>query len=311
MAEYLVARKSQIHLFKNIPLYCQSKNNVFVLYKKSGEILEQVRLKESNHPELFIKVEDKSIALKELFSNLNDDLAQQTLSENFQNIRATLHLIVYETIENVNAAAFDSTPETIDILFGAYSKRPELLESLEKLKTASNNVTEHTINVLILAFRYCFFHCFSEQETKRIALCALFHDIGASEVEKSILNSDKKLTDEEYEAYTTHTSKGCDLLLKQKSFDPLVATVAQEHHERIDGSGYPYGRINICFESQLVGLIDHYELLTYRNETHPKALKPFDSFQRIKEEVLHGTFQKELYKNFCSSMAEKCAPHFI
>ena len=118
------------------------------------------------------------------------------------------------------------------------------------------------------------------------------------------MDSDRRLTDEEYEVYTTHTSKGCDLLFKQTSFDPLVSTVAQEHHERIDGSGYPYGRTNISYESQLIGLIDCYEPLTYRDKTYRKIKEPFDSLKIIKEEVLQGKFQKDLFKKLCSCLGE-------
>ena len=140
---------------------------------------------------------------------------------------------------------------------------------------------------------------------KRLALAAIFHDIGKSGLDKKILEKKGRLTDMEYEAFTTHTSKGCDQLLKQAGFDPLAAAVAQEHHERIDGSGYPYGRTNPCFESQLIGLIDCYEPLTYLERTHRKARKPFDSLQLIKDEVLQGRFRPDIFRDFSKCLTEK------
>jgi len=311
MDEHIVAKESQIYLFKNVPLYCQSKGKDFVLYKKPGDTVNTPRLNENNHPELFVKSRDKKKALEELFDNLNNTLAAQAMAKDLQAVRSTLQLIIGEALNNVEEAAPKAIPQTINVLFEGYHKQPELLKTLEILGSTSNIITAHTVNVLILAFRYCFFQGLSEKETKKLALCALFHDIGTSEIDQSILDSNDMLTDEEFEIYTTHTSKGCDLLLKQKSLPSLVSTVAQEHHERIDGSGYPLGRTNICFESQLIGLIDCYEPLTYRDKTHRKAKIPFDSFQLLKDEVLQSKFSKTVFSDLCSCMTDKGAPELF
>jgi len=308
MEEYFSARESQAHLYKDLPLYCKSEDNTFVLYKKGGDVLDTLRLDDKKHPELFIKKSDKDIAVKELFASLNKNLAQQSLSNNLTAVRTTMTLVVKEALECAQAPdteVFNLIPETIEVLFDGFSQRTELFDTLLKIKTTSSIVTEHTINVLILTFRYGFFHALKEKEIKRLALCALFHDIGISEVNQKILDVDRRLTDKEFEDYTTHASKGCDLLLKQTGFDPLSATVAQEHHERVDGSGYPFGRIDTCYESQLIGLIDSYEPLTYRDRTHRKAKKPFDSLQLIKEEVLQGKFRPDIFKDFSTCLTVK------
>ncbi len=308
MEEYFSARESQAHLYKDLPLYCKSKDNTFVLYKKEGDVLDTPRLDDKKHPELFIKKSDKDIAVRELFASLNKSLAQQTLSNDLSAIRTTLTLVVKEALDCAEAAdtqTFNLIPETIEVLFDGFSQRAELLDTLLKIKTTSSMVTEHTINVLILTFRYGFFHELEEKKVKQLALCALFHDIGISAVDPTILDMDRRLTDKEFEAYTTHTAKGCDLLLKQAGFDPLAATVAQEHHERVDGSGYPFGRTNPCYDSQLIGLIDCYEPLTYRDRIHRKAKKPFDSLQLIKAEVLQGKFRPDIFKDFSTCLTVK------
>jgi len=305
MDDYFLARESQTHLYKDLPLYCKSKENAFVLYKKAGCVLDTPRLNDKKHPELFIKTSDKEIAVKELFASLNHDLARQCLSNNLTDVRTTLTLVVNEALECAQNQVFTSIPETIEVLFDGFSQRTELLETLLKIKTTSDIVTEHTINVLILTFRFGFFHEFEEKEIKRLALCALFHDIGISEVDRNILDVDRRLTDKEFEEYTTHPSKGCDFLLKQAGLDPLAATVAQEHHERVDGSGYPFGRTNTCYESQLMGLISCYEPLTYLDRAHRKAKTPFDSLQLIKEEVFQGKFRPDVFKDFSTCLTVK------
>ncbi len=302
MSDYFIVQESQLLFYKNTPLYCQSKDKSYILYKKSGEILDQSRLDEANRPELFIHKKDKEAAVKELFSIFNKILAEQSLSKNLKTVRSTLSLIVKEALNNQEARALDSIPETIDILFNRYSEESELLEVMVKIKNTSNIVIEHTINVLLLTFRYCFFHHFSEDDTKRLALCALLHDIGASIIDRDLIEADHKLTDEEFEKYALHTSKGHGIIKKETRFDPSVAMVALEHHERIDGTGYPSGITDVSFDSQLIGLIDCYEPLTYQDKTYRKAKLPYDSLQLIKNEVMQGKFQTDLFKNLCSCL---------
>ncbi len=73
-------------------------------------------------------------------------------------------------------------------------KKSELFDILVKMKGTAGFITEHTINVL----RYGVFHELGENEMKRLALCAFFHDIGTSKVNKKVLGTERKLTDKEY-----------------------------------------------------------------------------------------------------------------
>jgi len=65
MEEYVSARESQFYLYKELPLYCKSKDNAFVLYKKGGDVLDAPPMDDKKYPELFIKQSDNAIAVKE------------------------------------------------------------------------------------------------------------------------------------------------------------------------------------------------------------------------------------------------------
>ena len=75
-----------------------------------------------------------------------------------------------------------------------------------------------------------------------------------------------------------------------------------EHHENLDGSGYPRGITHISFEGQLINLISCFEQLTYREKKYRKAKLPFSAMSTIKDETLkYGKFNKEIFKDFCLS----------
>ena len=122
-----------------------------------------------------------------------------------------------------------------------------------------------------MSARHCFFHDFSQPETSRLALCALLHDVGTSKLDRNLIEADNRLTDQQFQTFTTHSEIGHDMIILTTEFDISVATVAHEHHERIDGSGYPNHTTKISPDSQLIGLIDSYEPLTYRDKNFRKA----------------------------------------
>ncbi len=102
--------------------------------------------------------------------------------------------------------------------------------------------------------------------------------------------------------YTKHTTIGHDILIIETNLDICVASVALEHHERIDGSGYPHGTRKISPDSQLIGIINCFEPLTYRAKAFRKAKKTYDTLAIIKEETRNGKFDKSLFKNFISCL---------
>lgn len=303
MNAYYLVKKSQMHLFKNTPLYCQAKDNSFVLYKKKDEFLEDLRVEEEKHPDLFVHKKDRDEAIKELFESLNSLLERQCLSNDLKRIRSTLYLIVEEALFHQGEEGLKYLPETVTILFDRYSKEKEFLEVLTEIKNSSNIIIEHTINVVLLTFRYSFYHNLPEEKTKYLALCALLHDVGTSKIKKDLIEADHKLTDEEFQSYSSHTTLGHALIRNETGLDPSIARVAMDHHERIDGSGYPKGEKNISEEAQLIGLIDCYEPLTYRDKTFRRSREPFDSLNLIKEEVLQGKFSVTLFKKLCSCLS--------
>jgi len=80
----------------------------------------------------------------------------------------------------------------------------------------------------------------SEKEINDVYLAGLLHDIGKLGVDHSVLNSGKKLSDAEYNTIKSHVDYGYQLLQEASSLSN-VARMMREHHERIDGLGYPLG----------------------------------------------------------------------
>jgi HD-GYP domain-containing protein (c-di-GMP phosphodiesterase class II) len=235
---------------------------------------------------------------------LNTDFKKKIADGDLKGVRHALEFIVEEALTPGQGTNMNALPETLDILLGRYKNDNQAMEYLRKIESNSPVLVKHTVNVTALALQFCFFHKFSESDTRQLAMASLLHDVGCSQLDKVLIETDKRLTDEQFKCYATHPELGHDMIIHSTEFNTAIQKVALEHHERIDGSGYPAGVKRLASYSQLIGLIDSYESLTYRGKFFRKAKKPFDALSLIKEEALQGKFSKELFKKFTSCLVK-------
>lgn len=97
---------------------------------------------------------------------------------------------------------------------------------------------------------------------QHLDIAAFFHDLGKLCVPLSILQKPAKLTDEEWLVIKQHPSYGKDLLIKTQLYEG--GAIVEQHHERMDGSGYPYGlhKSEIAVEAYIIACADTYDAMT-------------------------------------------------
>jgi putative nucleotidyltransferase with HDIG domain len=112
----------------------------------------------------------------------------------------------------------------------------------------------------------------SPQESLRIRLSALLHDIGKIGMDQQILTKPGVLTPEEFAILKTHTTRGAEMLRPVPEFADLLAGV-ELHHESLDGSGYPYGLIGdqIPLMARVIAVADTFDAMTH-NRTYQDAM---------------------------------------
>lgn len=106
---------------------------------------------------------------------------------------------------------------------------------------------------------------YTAEETEVICQAALFHDIGKNAIPHTILNKPGKLTPEEFHIVQTHTTIGQEQLTREVQALGAAIIVAQQHHERLDGSGYMgLGERHIHPYAKLVAVADVFDALVSR-----------------------------------------------
>ncbi len=302
--EYIPIKRSQVTYFQKIPLYYFSKDGEPLLYKKEGVPLDSLKIESGKYPELFFHKSDKKDASEELHKTIQISLVSAIASQGITTIKSLMGEIVEEALKDPFEYPVDKLPETLDLLFKGYSKNKSLLGSLTLISGASSFLVEHTVNVLSLTMNYCFSQGFTKSEIEKLGVCAILHDIGMTDIEQEVLDANevKKLTDLQFEQFKTHTLKGYKYIKSRSNFEKEIAEVALEHHEKLDGSGYPRGKTSFSEKGQLIGLIDSYEYLAYHDKKFRKAQKPFGSLQILKKDVMEGKYSRDMFINLCSCL---------
>jgi len=129
-----------------------------------------------------------------------------------------------------------------------------------RLKKTAPSVLEHMADVCLLTVATGKIMGMSQYDIRVLAAAALLHDIGKFFIPDSVLNKPGELTESDQFLVMKHTTIGHDLLAGIKGVSKPVLTVAAQHHERLDGSGYPYGLSGepIHKFSRIVGVTDTY-----------------------------------------------------
>ena len=105
----------------------------------------------------------------------------------------------------------------------------------------------------------------SAERLKHLELAAFIHDVGKMKISDDILLKPDKLTDAEFEEMKKHTTFGSEII-REIGFQALepVAQMVEQHHERLDGRGYPFALHSdqILLESQIISVVDSYDAMT-------------------------------------------------
>ena len=172
-------------------------------------------------------------------------------------------------------------------LRSTYSNGTTLLDFLYNLMPNEDELTfNHCLNAALLAGIFAEWFNMNDEDKETLILSCFYYDIGKLQLPYNVLWKPGKLTPEEFAIVQKHPALGYQLL-NGTSVDQRIKSVAAQHHERMDGSGYPFhtkGNMLDLF-SRYVGIIDTYIAMasprSYRAALTP--LQILDNFAETRE----------------------------
>jgi HD-GYP domain-containing protein (c-di-GMP phosphodiesterase class II) len=153
---------------------------------------------------------------------------------------------------------------------------------LMNMSSVDHYLFQHSLNVCVYTTLLGISHGYSRDELGTLGMGALLHDIGKTQVKVDVLKKPGSLTNEEFEAIKQHARIGYELLKDEPNLPLLVAHCAFQHHERIDGSGYPRGikGNEIHDYAKWIGLVDSYDAMT-TNRVYSSPILPHHAIERL------------------------------
>lgn len=152
-------------------------------------------------------------------------------------------------------------------------RSPEASLLLMQMRRFQMDLFVHAVNVCVLSLVVATLEEF-DFDAPAFALGALLHDVGETRIPRNLLRKQEAFTESERKLLAQHPTLGALLLQNAEGLPPLVRQIVLEHHERIDGSGYP-NRVrgaDVSFAGQVVAITDAYDdMLSGRNQAPLQA----------------------------------------
>lgn len=135
----------------------------------------------------------------------------------------------------------------------------------------------------------------STNEVRNIKIAGLLHDIGKIVIDDHILNKPGILSHYEYSLIKKHPKVGAEVL-NAGGFDNYICKIVEQHHERWDGRGYPFGLSyqNICLGARIISVADAFEAMT--------SVRPYHNAKTYNEAIIE--LKNCSGKQFCSTVVE-------
>lgn len=295
-------RKIPIHLLKpGMELAKEILNNKGFKLLNKGIILEEnyIRsLKKLGIPSVYIV--DHLIPDVEI----EDVIADETRQEAQSLVRNILIKAEKQSVKTSPSLLFmkKQVTKVLDDIIEQLMNNFNLIINLTDIRTADNYTFSHCVNVAVLSITTGLALGYSRADLKRIGLGALLHDLGKIEVPISILNKPGKLTDEEFKEIKKHPQAGYDIAKKRELTDASSALIILQHHERINGKGYPNGLKGneIHKYSKIAAVADVYDALV-ADRPYRAAFQPHIALEII--EASGDEFELFILKEFMKHIA--------
>lgn len=179
----------------------------------------------------------------------------------------------------------------------------DILVNLSEMKAMDDYAYEHSVNVSILSLIIAIKLGYDKEKLVDLGVGAMLHDIGKTKVDLGILNKPSSLTMSEYDQIKKHTLIGYEMLndIKNISYDSKI--IALSHHERYDGSGYPYNAKGegIHELARVVAVADVYDALT-NDRVYRSRISTDEAVDYIAS-VSGSQFDSNIADNFIENIA--------
>jgi putative nucleotidyltransferase with HDIG domain len=172
---------------------------------------------------------------------------------------------------------------------------------LTQMRRFQSDLFTHAVNVCVLSLVVATLEGVT-REVSELGLGALLHDIGQMRLPRNLIRKTEGYTDQERRLLEQHPALGAAILDRSKDFPESVRFIVMEHHERLNGTGYPLQKrgSSLSFLSQIVAITDVYDsMITGRCGV---IQRPIDVLRQLYLDANAGAFDRDLVEKVIRSL---------
>jgi putative nucleotidyltransferase with HDIG domain len=156
----------------------------------------------------------------------------------------------------------------------------------------------HSINVCAFAVALAHRAGVDRADVADLATGALLHDLGKSQVPRDLLTRSGPLSAQEMAVMRSHVTWGEQIIVEHQAVSPLGLLAVSQHHEKVDGSGYPrqLAADKVHLFGRITAIADCFDAMT-TNRSYQAAMSAYDALSRMKT-TLSGQFDQGLLEQF-------------
>ncbi|WP_426358587.1 HD-GYP domain-containing protein [Pseudocolwellia sp. HL-MZ19] len=253
------------------------------------------------------KNEDEKAATSTL-KNTSDDTVEITQTASFDsemkkaeqlyNNAKVLQKKILHDITHNKAIDLEAVQESTDAIVDSIFRNQDALACMSRLRIKDDYLVEHSLNVSILMTIFCKHLKIERKTMEDLALGAFLHDIGKTLIPDNVLQKPGRFTDDEYAIMKTHVMLGVKILEDTPNIPKVSMMVVKEHHERLDGKGYPNAlpAEKISQYSRMIAIADCYDAMT-AERVYKAGMHPIKAFKILISESPNA-FDKSLVEQF-------------
>jgi HD-GYP domain-containing protein (c-di-GMP phosphodiesterase class II) len=190
--------------------------------------------------------------------------------------------------------------EVMQVIMDELANSKDAMIMLMNLHTVDHYLYMHSLNVCVYSTLLGLASGYSHDQVVTLGLGAMLHDIGKTQISMQVLLKPGALTANEFEEMKRHTERGYYLLKGEPNIPLLAAHCAYQHHERINGSGYPRGiKGNEIHEfAKWIGIVDSYDAMT-THRVYKDAMLPHHAVEALYSgsDILYDTSMLQLFRD--------------
>ena len=209
---------------------------------------------------------------------------------------------IFDSVTKGSGLDVVKVKRSVEPMVESITRNPDACIWLARMKQADTYTYQHSIGCSIWAVALGRQLGLPKPDLRSLAIGGLLFDVGKLQVDKELIDANRKLNDEEYQIVQNHVQLGLDAVKKSGLMNKDVLEMIEYHHERHDGSGYPKGLKGdqIPIFARIAAIVDCYDAIT-SHRSYAKALPPSMAIKMLYE-WRDVDFQAELVEEFIQAV---------